>query len=182
MSRKYCVFLRGINVNGISIKMDALKEAFRQMNFSQVQTVLATGNIIAVPPEESAGEDQLKALIEAGLSAYFQYDAHVFLYSGDEIAHIHASAQSISVPEGCHLYVLLCDDTEALTQLSQLFASMPRGEQEQWIVSPHGAFWIVPKGSTLSSEFGSKALGDKRYKSKLTSRNMNTIEKIYKML
>jgi hypothetical protein len=39
--------------------------------------------------------------------------------------------------------------------------------------------WIVAKGETLSSDFGSMVLGNKKYKEKLTSRNINTIERIF---
>jgi len=42
MEEEYCVFLRGINVNGIKIKMDALKKAFQRMGFTNVKTILAT--------------------------------------------------------------------------------------------------------------------------------------------
>ena len=38
-------------------------------------------------------------------------------------------------------------------------------------------YWKAPKGETLNSDFG-KILGKKHLKSQMTSRNINTIEKI----
>ena len=43
----YIAFLRGINVGGNNIiKMQPLTKAFEEMGFQNVQTVLASGNII----------------------------------------------------------------------------------------------------------------------------------------
>src|SRR5699024_5316218 len=43
---RYCAFLRGINVGGIKIKMADLKKEFETAGFTDVVTVLATGNVI----------------------------------------------------------------------------------------------------------------------------------------
>ncbi|HAT92783.1 MAG TPA: hypothetical protein DCS36_10405 [Sphingobacterium sp.] len=42
-------------------------------------------------------------------------------------------------------------------------------------------YWRVPKGNTLDSSFG-KVLGKKNLKDKMTSRNINTFEKILKKM
>lgn len=178
MTNKYCVFLRGINVNGIKITTDALKEAFHAMGFLNVKTILATGNVIISESKENRDSQELKSLIEKKLGSHFNYDAHVILRGQTEIMEIYSASQLISVPEGCHNYLILSDDKELLLELEQLFASIPHIPQEQFFLSTHGAYWIVPKGSTLDSDFGSKILGDKKYKSRLTSRNMNTVEKV----
>lgn len=182
MEDKYCAFLRGINVNGISIKMDALKEAFIKMGFPDAKTILATGNVIFTLTEENNERQETKSYIEKELSKYFLYDANVIMRSGRDIQDILLTAQTIDVPEECHNYHLLCDDRELLLDLQQLFDSMPHGPHEQLLILEYGAFWTVPKGFTLSSDFGSKVLGNKKYKSRLTSRNINTIQKIYKAM
>lgn len=182
MEEKFCAFLRGINVNGISIKMDALKEAFIKMGFSDAKTILATGNAIFTLAEGNNCRQQSKSYIEKELSRYFLYDAHVIMRSSREIQDIFFASQTIDVPAECHNYHLLCDDGELLSDLKQLFDSMPHVPQEQLTILKCGAFWSVPKGSTLNSYFGSKILGNKKYKSILTSRNINTIQKIYKVM
>lgn len=182
MEEKYCAFLRGINVNGVNIKMDALKEAFVRMGLPDAKTILATGNVIFTPAEGSPSGREIKTQIEKALSRNFSYDAHVILRSSTEIRDIAASAQAIDVPEECHLYHLLCDDAQVLPDLKQLFDSISHVPDERLILLQSGAFWIVPKGSTLSSDFGSKGLGNKKYKDRLTSRNINTIQKVYKAL
>lgn len=182
MDNQYCVFLRGINVNGIKITMNELKEAFRQMGFSNVATVLATGNVIILEQENSRDRRGLKLFIEKSLSEHFNYDAHILLRSQEEIAHICSASQSVIVPEEYHNYFILCDDEVTLSELEQFFGAVPHMLREQFLLSEYGAFWVVPKCSTLESDFGAKVLGDKKYKSRLTSRNMNTIEKINKCM
>ncbi len=178
MAKNYCAFLRGINVNGTSMKMDALKAAFIEMGFADVKTVLASGNVIFSSAGEDSSAQELKSSIENGLSGYFHYDAHVFIRDGKEIREMLDAAQTNHVPEECHHYSLLFDDRELFTNLKQLFDAMPHAPHEQLTLHSSGAFWIVPKGLTLASDFGTKVLGSKQYKSRLTSRNMNTIQKI----
>jgi len=182
MEEKYCAFLRGINVNGITIKMGALKDAFIKMGFPDARTILATGNVIFTLAEENHIEGGPTAYIEKVLSQCFGFDAHVIMRSSGEIQDISDAAQTMDIPEEYHNYYLLCDDREKLLELMQLFDSVPHEPSEQFNIYKSGAFWMVPQGSTLSSNFGSKVLGNQKYKSVLTSRNMNTIRKIHKAM
>ena len=54
-----------------------------------------------------------------------------------------------------------------------------KSEYEAAAISNQYFYWTVSKGNTLDSSFG-KVLGKKALKEKLTSRNLNTIEKIIK--
>lgn len=180
MAETFAAFLRGINVNGNKIKMDALKEAFAGMGFTGARTVLNTGNVVFTA-DQSVPE--LKPLIENGLKAALGYDAPVYLRSISELEALQDVTRTLSVPEDCHLYLLLCDNTALPVELGALFAAMPHsGENEQLHPMASDAFWIVPKGQTLSSPFGAKMLGAKRYQNRLTSRNWNTIEKLIALM
>ena len=180
MSR-FCVFLRGINVNGVSIKMEALRQAFIRMGYPDAKTVLATGNVI-VSLEDGAEPGAHKAKIKSGLSSAFSYDAHVLLRSEAEIASLLDAAGKVAVPEGCHLYALLIEEPEALTALKEAFSAAVHGQDEQFFPLEKDAFWTVPKGDTLNTEFSKKVLGSKRFKSALTSRNINTLQKVAAMM
>jgi len=181
MTESLAVFLRGINVGGIQIKMDALKAAFAAMGFAHVQTVLASGNVIAAPPAYDS-LPALKATIERELGSRFQYDAHVLLRGPEAISAILASARAVAVPEDAHLYVLLCDDPALPAELQALYDSMHHTSGEQFHQAGNEALWAVPKGSTLQSDFGNKVLGNKQYKARLTSRNLNTVEKVWQIM
>lgn len=179
MAENFAAFLRGINVNGGKIKMDALKEAFAGMGFAGARTVLNTGNVVfsaGQPPQE------VTPRIEAGLKAAFGYDAPVYLRSAAQLDALRDAALTVPVPEDCHLYLLLCGDAALPTELGRLFAALPHGETARFYPAAGDAFWVVPKGETLSSPFGAKALGAKRYRNRLTSRNWHTIEKVRELM
>ena len=182
MGKAYCVFLRGVNIGNIRIKMEDLRQAFADMGFLDVQTKLATGNVIVTSPNDSQDSEELKGLIERELSHKFGYEAYVLLRDKEDLEQICASAEAIKVPEGCHQYFLLCDDKQIIHELTGRFETIKHEENEQWLPHTQGAFWIVPKGMTLTSEFGYHVLGNARYKSVMTSRNMNTIFKMYERM
>jgi len=182
MADTYCVFLRGVNIGNIRIRMDDLRQAFVDMGFLHVQTKLSTGNVIVTAPRDGQSRDAWKAMIEHGLSERFGYEAYVFLRDAEDIAEICAAASLMTVPSDCHQYILLCDDKELIIELTQRFESIKHEKEEQWMPHTQGAFWIIPKGMTLESEFGYRVLGDPRFKSRLTSRNMNTLFKIHHLL
>ena len=173
---RYCVFLRGINVNGVSIKMEALQEAFRSIGYPDAKTVLATGNVI-VALEDGVDIRAHKAKIDTGLSNTFSYDAHVLLRSEGEITALLEAAGRVTIPDGCHLYALLIEEPDVLITLKEAFSKASRGQDEQFIPLEKDAFWTVPKGDTLKTEFASKVLGNKRFRSVLT-RNVNTLQKV----
>lgn len=182
MNGSWCVFLRGINVGGVNIKMADLKQAFAELGFTEVQTLLASGNVICTAPEGQADRAALAANIERGLSARFGYEAHLLLRDRAEIAAVVEVAQAMTVPEGTHQYVLFCDDSALPAELEALYESLPHTPGERFLQAGPEAIWLVPAGSTLASDFGSKVLGSKKYKSRLTSRNINTVEKALKLM
>jgi uncharacterized protein (DUF1697 family) len=68
---RWVALLRGVNVNGITIRSAELAELFRGLGFDDVRTVLASGNVVFsadVPAE------QLKTSIEQGLRDRFGSD------------------------------------------------------------------------------------------------------------
>ncbi len=47
MMPKYIAFLRAINVGGHTVKMDYLRVLFETLGFSDVETFIASGNVIS---------------------------------------------------------------------------------------------------------------------------------------
>lgn len=174
MPEKICVLLRGINVGGVRIKMDELKKAFAGMAYPDAVTVLATGNVV-IP---GADDEGTKQKIEEGLSRCFGYEAHVFLRSAAELTAAVRTAGTLEDAPDCHVYCLVCQDASVVTELASVFEGMEHRKYEAFLQLGRDALWRVPKGETLESAFGTKILGDKKYKSRLTSRNINTMEKI----
>ena len=176
IAEKYCAFLRGINTGRSKIAMSELRRAFCGMGLADPRTVLATGNVVLSLSGENLAE--LKIQIENDLSIRFSYDAHVFIKSRKDIEVILGAARNIGLPKNCHLYVLVCDEESLPSELSRLFSSLPALPEEKLVLAGNAPFWIVPKGFTLKSPFGTKILGGSEYKTRLTSRNISTIEKV----
>ena len=181
MMEKLAVFLRGVNVNGINMKMEELRAVIEAMGYREVKTILASGNVV-LTTEEGISCEIHKSRIEAELSAHFGYEAYLILKTAQQIHEMIAEAMTHTVPEGCHHYILLSKDNTIGEQLQNLFHTCSKAEQEQLLTGDHGIYWIVPKGNTLESEFGTQVLGKKVWKSKLTSRTINTVQKLAKHL
>ena len=81
---KHVAFLRGINVGGRKpLKMGALRKAFESLNFQNIATVLASGNVLFEAP--SANTTTLAKKIERRLSVIFKHDIGVIVRTIAEI-------------------------------------------------------------------------------------------------
>lgn len=170
--KTYCAFLRGVNVNGTRMKMLKVCNVFKSCGVSDVNSVLATGNIIFKSQEKT---EILKIKLEDALSKNFNYDAHMFLKTKEEIQNI-LESNPFHKNEDYHLYCFLTSFGLEEDLLEKFNQSVKTAFEEGEIVNQN-FYWKVPKGETLDSDFG-KILGNKNLKSLLTSRNINTIEKI----
>lgn len=171
---KYCAFLRGVNVNGTSMKMAEVCQVFTDAGMKAVTSVLASGNII-FSSEENVLE--LKKILEKSMSEHFSYEAFLFLKTENEVSEIYKKCPFMKSEE-LHTYVFI--GTEGIEKtLESEFNSSAKTENEQGKTIGTTFYWQVPKGNTLDSSFG-KILGKKALKNQLTSRNINTFEKILK--
>lgn len=86
--------LRGINVGGNNIiRMADLRAGFEAMGFTQVETLIQSGNVVF--SSKPASKARLTAAIEQALSNAFGYVSRVVVVSAQELALVVAQA-----PEG----------------------------------------------------------------------------------
>lgn len=171
---KYCAFLRGVNVNGINIKMADVCTVFQNAGMENVSSVLATGNVIFESEKNSA---ELKPLLEKAMSENFGYEAFIFVKNQQEVEGMLAKCP-FETAENLHTYLFVT--TEGTPEiLLEAFEKSQKSPEEKGAIAEGNFYWQVPKGSTLDSDFG-KILGRKNMKDKITSRNINTFEKIVK--
>ena len=171
---KYCAFLRGVNVKGTTMKMADVIKVFSEAGMKEVSTVQASGNILFLSDYNAAA---LKGILEKAMSNYFQYEAFLFLKKEDEISEI-INNNSFFQSEDQHIYVFV--GVEGIeTLLLEEFAKSNKTADEKAEIVEKTFYWQVPKGNTLGSDFG-KILGKKTLKNQMTSRNINTFERILK--
>src|SRR5918993_4656593 len=83
---KYVAFLRAINVGGHIVKMDLLRSLFESMGFANVETFIASGNVIFDSKTKSTAA--LEKKIEKQLHAALGYEVKTFLRTLNEIADV----------------------------------------------------------------------------------------------
>ena len=83
---KYIAFLRAINVGGHTVKMDQLRDLFSGLGFRNVETFIASGNVIFDSPSKSA--KALEQKIEACLLKALGYEVVTFIRAASELAGI----------------------------------------------------------------------------------------------
>ncbi len=83
---RYVAFLRAINVGGHIIKMDHLRQLFETLGLSNVETFIASGNVIF--DSSSKNIRTLERKIESLLGETFGYRVDTFVRSTSELADI----------------------------------------------------------------------------------------------
>ena len=81
---KYVAFLRAINVGGHTVKMDQLRSLFEALSFSNVQTFIASGNVIF--DSKSKSTKALEKKIESHLQDALGYEVATFIRTTSELA------------------------------------------------------------------------------------------------
>ena len=171
---RYAVFMRGVNVGGVNLKMPDVVAALTDAGFGGVRTILASGNVL-LDSAVSAATVRKKA--EAALRDAFGYDAWVLVYDIDAVRVINDGYPFERERPDQQSYVTFVSDEQVLDELGELAEKPGPGER---IARGEGViYWQVAKGKTLDSTMGN-TMGKQRYKSSTTTRNIRTLEKILK--
>lgn len=167
---RYVGLLRGVNVGGVNMKMADLAEVVRGLGYEDVVTVLASGNVVFTTTDAAA---DAKGRLEAALRERFGYEAWVHVLTQDAVRKI-VEAYPFERSADLHAYVVFAVNPETRAEL--LGVDFEEGVER--VKSGDGVlYWTVPKGQTLDSAFG-KSQGSGKHKQWLTTRNLNTLEKV----
>jgi len=169
---RYAAFLRGVNVGGVNLKMAEVAKALEDAGFSNVRTILASGNVLL---ESRAGVQAVRKKAEAALRDAFGYDAWVLAYDVRAIAKISEDFPFEREVEGHHSYITFVTDEKVLDELAAL--GKDAGDDEKIKRGKGVIYWQISRTGTLDSTIG-KTMGKKRYKSSTTTRNLRTIDKV----
>jgi uncharacterized protein (DUF1697 family) len=171
---RYAVFLRGVNVGGVNLKMAEVADALTAAGFTAVKTILASGNVLL---DSKASVTTVRTKVEAALRETFGYDAWVLAYELEGVAVISKAYPFEREVEGHHSYVTFVTDAAVLDELAGLASGAP---PDELIERGDGViYWQVPKTGTLDTTIG-KTMGKKRYKSSTTTRNLRTVDRVLK--
>lgn len=168
---KYVAFLRAINVGGHVVKMETLRELFTGLKFSNVETFIASGNVIF--DTKAAPDSKLEQKIEKHLEAKLGYEVGTFVRSIDEIKKI-SVYQPFTADAVQAAHVVSCGFLRAdlsADQIEQVHTF--RSDVDDFHVFGREAYWLcrVPHMDTkVSAKKFERAIDGP-----VTWRNMNTV-------
>lgn len=81
--QRYVAFLRAINVGKRTVKMDVLRALLQAMGFADVETFIASGNVIFTAPAQD--RRALETRIEGELRKGLGYEVETFIRTPAEL-------------------------------------------------------------------------------------------------
>lgn len=172
---KYVAFLRAINVGGHTVRMDKLRALFESQGFSNVETFIASGNVIFDSPSKSS--PALEKKIEKCLQAALGYEVRTFIRSLTELASIARYAPFAESPvnvEGGNLYIAFLEDIPAEGAKQKLLPYITATDDLH--VAGRELFWLCETGMGAAKFSG--AVLEKTFGMRATFRNSTTVKKI----
>jgi uncharacterized protein (DUF1697 family) len=169
--------LRAVNVGGRTVKMADLKAMVEGLGFSDVRTLLQSGNLVF--RGEDAGDAEVEARLEVAARTQFGFDADVMVRRADEWAAMIAANPfpQAAIDDPGHLLVFVLKSAVADGGLPRLRAAIGGREQAE-VVGRH-AYLVYPDGvgdSKLTIAVIERHLGARG-----TGRNWNTVRKLAAM-
>jgi uncharacterized protein (DUF1697 family) len=163
-------FLRAINVGGRVVKMEELRRLFESFGCENVETFIASGNVIFDSPRDS--ERALAVLIESGLQRALGYEVKTFLRSDAEVARIAAQDPSGS-GEGTLFIAFLAAAPSPAAKAKLLGAQT---DVDEFHVDGREVYWHCRVRSSDSKVSGAKL--EKVLGMSATLRNVNTVRRL----
>ena len=168
----FAVFLRGINVGGINIKMADLRDALKNCGFTDAKTLLASGNVVLSSSLDAAA---VKRECEKCLRAAFGYEAWVVVLDGARVAELVDACPYPEDDKATHTYITISSDPAVLDELAAAGSALESQDQQR--LAPEALAWLAPVGGTLDSPF-SKISAKAKFKAATTTRNLRTLIKV----
>jgi uncharacterized protein (DUF1697 family) len=172
---RYIAFLRAINVGGHNtLRMDFLRHLFKSLGFSNVETFIASGNVVFETPARNA--QTLTREIEKSLREALGYEVATFIRTVAElaaVAHYKPFSQSDLDGAAALNIAFLADGLD--DKSSQKLMAL-RTDIDDFHVHGREIYWLCRKkqsGSKISNAVLERAVGQKS-----TLRGANTVKKM----
>ncbi len=165
---KYIALLRAINVGSHIVKMDKLRALFEELGFEQVETFIASGQVIFDTRASDAAKLEVK--IEKHLRAALGYDVATFIRTPDQLRKVAQRAHN----DGRTLYV--CFTRTKPTATAQDKLQTYHNDIDEFEVHGSEVYWYSRK--TLTDSKFSGALLEKIIGMPATARNVNTVNRL----
>ena len=172
---KYIAFLRAINVGGHTVKMDFLRRLFEAMGFSNVETFIASGNVIFDSTRQST--QALESQIEATLQEALGYEVTTFIRTTSElmdIARYKPFKDADLDAEGNAVYIAFVGEIPSDESQQKLLSFT--SAVDEFHVDGRQVYWLCRKKMS-ESEFSGAQL-ERTLGMQATLRNSTTVKRI----
>jgi uncharacterized protein (DUF1697 family) len=171
---RYVAFLRAINVGGRTVKMDALRGLFESWGGTNVETFIASGNVVLDSSRRNAATAE--RAIEDHLRRALGYPVVTFLRTVPELAAIaaHAPFPQEEFDRGGTLYVALMKIAPG-PSVRRAVAAL-RTDLDDFTIEGRELYWL--RRSNLMQSIAAGPSIEKVVGSPLTVRNVNTMRRL----
>ena len=172
---RYFAFLRAINVGGQhNVKMEYLRSLFESLSFTNVETFIASGNVIFESKSKNARA--LKKQIEEHLRVSLGYEVATFLRTDKELAEIaqYKPFTETDIKSAAAINIGFVDETFS-TEVKKALMAL-KTEIDQFHVHEREVYWL--SRLTQSKSTFSNAVFERILKGKATFRGVKTITRL----
>ena len=138
---RYIALLRGVNLGGHTVKMVRLKELFEELGFKNVETFIASGNVIFQSASKNAAA--LEKKISNHLEKSLGFPAQTFLRTDEELAAVleHKACAVMGVRA---LYIGFLVDELSKESTARLLAHSTKSDE--FHVKGREVYWLCRTG------------------------------------
>lgn len=166
--------LRAINVGGHNVKMEHLKSLFEQMRFKNIETIIASGNVLF--ESEKSNRTAVENEIEKRLFKALGYEVTTFIRTPDEMDKIvnyrpfpeEKYEDAVSNNIGFIKQSLKKDSIAILKGLETEIDDFQTHQTE--------VYWLCKTGQSKSTFSGN--LFERKLKTQITFRSIKTLQKL----
>ena len=166
---QYVAFLRAINVTNRYVKMARLAELFVEIGFENVETFIASGNVVF----ETDTDADLEAMIEARLLAGLEFEVDTMVRDVTRLREIRDHSP-FEAGDGETVFVgfLKAEPSDEVQDSIMAFET----ESDTFGFWESHFYWLC-EGPSHKSKFDNKKL-ERKLKSPSTLRNINTLDRL----
>jgi uncharacterized protein (DUF1697 family) len=176
---RHIAFLRAINVGGHTVKMDRLRALFEEIGCKNVETVIASGNVLFDSSARDA--NALERRIERRLEEALGYAVATFIRSPKELAAVldyDPFARSRQRTEESRLHIGFLKATPPSTVCQALDGCL--SPIDEFRIHARELYWSL-SGPFVDSKFSNASL-EKMLKGSTTIRNVKTVRRIAELV
>lgn len=168
---RHVAFLRAINVGGRTVRMERLRRLFTGLGFSDVETLIASGNVLFTPRRQRPAT--LERRIEEALADALGFEVTTFVRTAADLADLQR-AEGMTATPGVSLLLGFLKSVPDPAAVSRVHAL--RTDADDLVILGRELRWIR-RGPMMESKLSGGAL-ERALKAPMTMRNINTVRKL----